>query len=215
MSEQNIMDSLPFYNLTPIEYFDIILNQNDVVRNLMCNTEFMDFLHKSLPNQINEGINCKFWNEYSFNQDLKKFDPKLAILHLNICSFNKHCLELNNLLQCMDVDFSIIALTEIGKCNIENCAGFLKNHELYYDPSTLKFGGAALLINKQVEVVGIRQDLDIKKYGEPITNIIENIWVECKHKNLNKNIIVGVIYRHPNSAITEFTNLLDKILHTT
>ena len=113
----------------------------------------------------------------------------------------------------MDINFDVIALTEIGKCNVDNCAGFFENYVMYHDPSILKMGGAAVLIHENIELIDIRNDLDIKKYGELKDSTIENIWLECKHQGIERNIVIGVIYRHPNSAISEFTILLEQVLH--
>ena len=53
----------------------------------------------------------------------------------------------------------------------------------------------------------------MKLYGDIDHTVIENIWVECKSKNLDRNVVIGCIYRHPNSSVLEFTSLLERLLH--
>ena len=72
MSVSNLMELLPFYGLTPVEYIDTVFSFDNMVRNILCNEALVEYLRKSLPQQISEGINCKLWNEQSFNQECRK-----------------------------------------------------------------------------------------------------------------------------------------------
>ncbi len=42
--------------------------------------------------------------------------------------------------------------------------------------------------------------------------MVENKWLEIKVHNINKNIVISVIYRHPKGKVDLFTSHLDKTL---
>ncbi len=51
----------------------------------------------------------------------------MSILHHNIRSMNKNFSQLIGLLLNIDIDFNIIALSEVGQINFENIANLLKS----------------------------------------------------------------------------------------
>ncbi len=73
------------------------------------------------------------------------------------------------------------------------------SYQIYFEPSTSNFGGAALLAKDNIEIIAIRDDLKLQNSGQ--TYRIENIWIECQKLGSKTNVIVGVIYRHPKFNI--------------
>ena len=78
----------------------------------------MQHLKNSVPEQMYDTINCKYYNEESLKNATRNLKTKVSLYPQNIRSLNKHCLELITFLECLETDFDFIGLTEIGKCNI-------------------------------------------------------------------------------------------------
>ncbi len=119
-----------------------------MIENVITSHNLMSWLNNSLPTQRCKNINCKYYHTDHFNQTFHKFKPKFSLFHHNIRSLNKHRIELQMLLSSLNVDFQVIALTEIGKINAENHSKFFKDYHFYHDPSTKKCGGVGLLIKR-------------------------------------------------------------------
>ncbi len=44
----------------------------------------------------------------------------------------------------LDIEFDVIGLTELGKINQANQAGYFNQYDLYHDPSDTKCGGTGV-----------------------------------------------------------------------
>ena len=122
-----LLNNMPFSNITNIELTTEFQSVTERTRQKLDQCNLNDYLCKNLSKEISENIDCKYYNESSFNQLLKTCNPELSILHLNIRSLNKHRAKLTSFLETLDKEFDIIALTEIGKLNIENNLAFFEN----------------------------------------------------------------------------------------
>ncbi len=73
------------------------------------------FFYQSLPDQLNSGnySTGKYYTEDEVNNIMQKETPHLSILHHNIRSMNQYFSQLMGLLLNIDIDFDIIALSEI------------------------------------------------------------------------------------------------------
>ncbi len=128
-----------------------------------------------------------------------------SLYHQNVRSFNKHHDELNEFLDCLNVDFSVIALTEtwISDQTFQNLAIFQRNnYKLELNCRGSRGGG-----------VGAYIDLNL---NYKILNInipdSESLWFQFKLNNVD--IVLGIIYRP--STITnshEFLVGLDRVLY--
>ena len=67
MKGDSILQHLPYYNLTPVEFLDTIssIKQSVSTRNNMNN--FLEKLQETLPENIFNNINCKYYCEESLN----------------------------------------------------------------------------------------------------------------------------------------------------
>ncbi len=132
---------------------------------------------------------------------------------MNIRSLCKHRLELQVLLQQVGTPFDIIALSEIGRNNLKNCATFFHEYEFFFHSPTSKCGGTALFIRKGIEIKTERNDLKLQESHNSDCNYgVENNWVEIKLKEFKSNIIIGCVYRHPKGKISVFQDQLEKSL---
>ena len=133
----------------------------------------------------------------------------LLMLQLNIRSILAHQHELNQLVCTLEkwnskIDMLLICETFLSK-NIENMVKILGYTYISNCQKERKGGGVCILIrdgipNKQ------RTDLDIFTEGET-----ESVFIEVLSKN-GKKLIVGSMYRPPNTGIEQFSNNLEEIV---
>ena len=116
---------------------------------------------------------------------------KFSLLHLNIRSISNKFDSLKNLI-------NTIGLTETW-LNENNKDCFTMNNYEYFGFNRLekRGGGVCLYVSKELEYK-IRNDLT-KNIGD----MIETKFIEIVNNN-GKNIIVGAIYRPPNSYFATF-----------
>ncbi len=115
-------------------------------------------LQNYVPECIYNGINCKYYNENSILQTYTQNKPTFSLLHFNIKSLNKHRTEFQAFLDTININFDVLALTELVNTNVESSATFFENYQLYYDPATTNFGGAGFLLHNDVKVLSERDD---------------------------------------------------------
>ena len=110
-------------------------------------------------------------------------------MHLNIRGIPKNIDKLSNYLTLIDLQFSIIALSETWLNN--------ETSEIYELPEYRKGGG----VSKEINIM---------------TEHIECLFVEVKSqfKKHKKKILVGVVYRPPNTNINVFTEQIINTIHT-
>lgn len=163
-----------------------------------------------LNNEHWEKLCCQYFNEESFNNKCKldnnNIEP-LSFIHLNIRSAPKNLSNLESYLENLNIKFSLIGITEtwINKHNagLYNINGYIQYEN--YRPKK-KGGGVSLYVKKQFQS-SIMHNVSI------INNDIETIFCEIgKDTNVDKSIVVGVIYRPPKSCITSFLECLNTIL---
>ena len=198
------LSELPFHSLNNYELRNTIQVANNRLKEILAKGNLLNYIHRTTHSSIRENINCSYYYEDNLNNLMNKTDYNVSLLHLNIRSLDKHNTELMALINSTDKMFDIIALTEIGKKNIENRAGLYKDsYNLVYEMPDSNFGGAAFLIRKEINFK-LRNDLTMNSPD------YENIWVEINKDG--KTIILGCIYRHPSSDIKAFTDALENNL---
>ncbi len=137
----------------------------------------------------------------------------LFLFHTNVASLNKNQGKIEELFMDQQKMPDIIGVTEtkltVNK-DIPNNIG-LKNYNFEHCPTMLASGGAGIFIANNLEYE-IRNDLQLH------IERCEDIWVNVNLKKYSKkctenNLVVGVIYRHPGSQITEFENKICSIVN--
>ena len=149
---------------------------------------------------------------YYLPEDFKKIienenmHEKFSLLHLNIRSISNKFDSLKNLINTLNIPFQIIGLTETW-LNENNKDCFTMNNYEYFGSNRLekRGGGVCLYVSKELEYK-IRNDLT-----KNIEDMIETKFIEIVNNN-GKNIIVGVIYRPPNSYFATFESTMNTIL---
>lgn len=158
---------------------------------------------------------CEYYTEDNFNTmcTRTKFNGSsgLSLLHLNIRSCQKNFSDFEVYLDSLNVTFPFIGLSETW-INDNNLS--YVNHDGYTVLSNHRKervgGGVALLFKQDIPYIA-RPDLEIS------SRIIESLFIEVD-KNIfktNKNLLIGVIYRPPDTNLNDFNDifldLLDKM----
>ena len=142
-----------------------------------------------------------------------KFQAKklFSIFHLNIHSLQFHIEDLKIILELLDFDFDIIAISETKLINgVQPKIDInLSDYNFEDTPTDSSKGGTAIYISKKHSYKP-RKDLNIYKSKE-----LESTFIEIISPN-QTNTIIGCIYKHPNMSQTEFTDdfmkpLLNKV----
>ena len=123
-----------------------------------------------------------------------------SLFHVNACSLNKNFHDLQHLLSCTKTKFDIKTVTETRitkQVSLLNNLD-LNNYSFEFNPTETSAGGTLLYIANHLSYK-CRNDLNIYKKNE-----------------LESNITVGVIYRHPFMDLADFNcNYLNKLLENT
>ena len=156
-------------------------------------------------------VNSIYYDLTEFNQiELDNKSSSFGFIHLNIASLQKYFDDLDLLLSQVNHSFDIIGITEH---KLNNDAPFSNFDLPGYSPflfaaTETTHGGAGFFLRNNLNYT-LRDDLCFNSAGN-----FESIFVEIEFQK--KNLVVGCIYRHPNSkiSIVDFTtNHLEPILH--
>ena len=129
--------------------------------------------------------------------------PKsFSVLNCNIRSLNANFDHLTQMLADLRLPFSLIGLTEtwINNYSDHSMACHLPGYTFISQPTKMRSGGIGAFIHNGINF-HIRDDLSSS------IDECEMLWVEIENKS-SKNILCGIIYRHPNSNLDLFLNKL-------
>ena len=155
---------------------------------------------------------------YADIHDFHKIKQKLpkkacfSLLHTNIQSLNHNFEQLEILINSLEFNFDIIALSEVW-CPDEKLTfnpGILKGYHSYIGTkgSSLK-SGCGMYIKDSLKTVE-RKDLSVKFCDND--NEFQSFWIEIYNKK-SANILVGSFYRHPKMDSDDtFNNSLSETL---
>ena len=110
-------------------------------------------------------------------------------------------------------DKIIIVISEIGKWNIDFFKSILKGYSFYVDlPAHGNYGGVGIFVKSFITCTFL-PDLKLIMPNPPAhKNILEDVWLEVI-KN-DEKYIIGGIYRHPNTDVKLFTEIMENRLDT-
>ena len=83
----------------------------------------------------------------------------------------------------------------------------LRNYNFVHCDSLSNAGGVGLYISSSLSY----SKIDEHSWA---TFHSESLFVEIKSENTTKNLVIGVIYRHPSSSLTDFQNQFTQTLHS-
>ena len=158
----------------------------------------------------NGNLNCDYYFEDTFRCKFdKKDESRLSLFHLNVKSIPKHYDEMELYLKSLEFKFSFIGLTEtwldIDKEEFYDLNGYTSVNRYRKDR---KGGGVSLHILQGI-AFALRNDLDY------VDSEMETVFIEIDKSifNTGANIVIGVIYRMPNSSVDVFNDRISDILN--
>jgi Txe/YoeB family toxin of Txe-Axe toxin-antitoxin module len=223
----------PFNNIeNEIEFRCIVSNNNVDSEFLEANNYLLNYFPSDL-NDINNDIlteeydpeinyynaltcefleNCKYYNSDSFNIKIGNCQSTFSIISMNIRSASKNLDEFLSFLHILNHSFSFIGLVEtwFTKENVETFSIGGYSHE-FLCRENKRGGGISLFISNKILNYKIRTDLS------KINENYECLFVEVDKSVFKtpKNVIVGLLYRMPNTDINIFNDDIEKIYSET
>src|SRR3989442_991414 len=196
-----MLSSLPFYILDYQNFLAAIHDPDLSDNESKC---LKDILSDISDKKFYDNLNTENISLDNFNNIFCRQKHDLRFLHINIHSLNSKLDEFLHLINSLDITFDVICLTEIWSTNVNFFSCILPDYEFNYDlPKSGIVGGMGVFTHKSLKIK-IRNDLYIKSTSN---NTIENIWMVVSKSN--KKFVIGCLYRHPNSFISEFCQLMD------
>ena len=161
--------------------------------------------------QYTHGAKCDYYLEDQFISKVveKKQCNQLSFFHLNVKSIPKHFDELEMYINSLKLEFTIIALTETwldeSKQDLYNIP---KYNCINRFRKQRRGGGVSLYIRNDIKYMS-RPDLEYFD-GE-----MESLFIEIDKNvfNLASNVVVGVIYRMPNTCMEIFNDRMSDIMN--
>ena len=155
--------------------------------------------------------NCDYYTEPSFAKkciQLNISENCFSLMHCNIRSMAKNLNDFEQYLQCLNLRFKVVTFSEtwLTHANYEcfNICGYNIENQFRSDKSG---GGVSICVSHEIEYT-LRNEFNF------CNEYIESLFIEIPKSefNFDKNIIVGTVYRPPNTEIEEFIKYLDDIL---
>ena len=227
-------DALPFINIVDDDdYLCIVrenlyqigdarideLNSNTFLLNELTEMDDIDLNDPLLGNDPDihfyqsDNILSKPSNYYNTDTFCDKFkyiiddknDSCLSLFHLNIRSIPQNLSKLTAYLCMLPLDFSIIGISEswLTESN-KDCYQISGYNSEHLCRKTKRGGGVSILIKTNVKYKR-REDLDI------MNDNAEAIFIEIKREEFNtkKDMIIGVVYRPPNTDLQNFMDTMN------
>ena len=160
-------------------------------------------------NELDENLNpipVKYYLSSQFNESTDNtVATNLSMIHFNARSMFQNFDQIHTYLSTIKHRFSLIGISETW-INSSSPAPFsLEGYEfIHVDRPTGRGGGVGLFV---------REDITFKicEFTEQCDGV-DSLCIEINCKS-SKNIIVGIIYRQPKSAISAFTPFFEKLIN--
>ena len=208
--------ALPFRSISDFEMTTLQNSYRSSILEKFENNGFIKFFKKhrtDVPEFINPSRTKQYYDIDELNDKSQSRNLSLDLCHLNIRRISKNKGKLMALLSVIDKPFDVIALSEIG----DNANSFLnENFDSNYKivqpdlPTNNKYGGTAILVNKNIKDITLRDDLKINKTCNCTKCATESTWIEFSKNNCK--FIVCCIYRHVNGNVQHFNTALQASL---
>ena len=153
--------------------------------------------HAFIPDNLFDDIHdSRYYTPLEFNNTISYNPDNISLLHLNSRSLNRNFEHFENLLHSINnFKFSIIGITETWLHENSPDLFNLPNYKLLRADRKGRRGGVVAFY--------ISQDLKFKIRSDIKLTQVESLFIEIDNSNL-KNIVVGVIYRPPDSNFDSF-----------
>ena len=182
------------------------------------NVDHMDaFLEENDPdvNYFNDirmnMLSSNYFLEDSFNNKCTQLsiqDSCFSITHANVRSVHKNLSKLEEYLFNLKVRFSVIALSETWLSESNSSLYAINGYSGVNNPRTNRKGGGVALHIRNDILFNVREDLMVSN------DVLETCFIQID-KTVYKtehDIIVGVVYRPPNTNVSLFNEHLSQLL---
>ena len=167
--------------------------------------------HDSIDPDLNFTGNYTLYNDHYI--DVNNIDHFLQtpttyglnVTHINCCSLSKNFGALKNLLNSVATKLPTIALSETWLTKTNESIFQLPGYSFVLQSREKKIGGGVAIYIDNTYTFHLRNDLIIS------SDVLESIFVEVERAKA-ANIIIGCIYRHPNTYVMDFNSQLTKLL---
>jgi hypothetical protein len=197
-------DKFNYDDFNPFDWNDNNLNEPLFDRN----PDMQFYNDTSLMQNLS---NCNYYLTDKFHkttEDLSIDDGAFSLFHLNIRSSSKNFSELESFLEVIQFKFTVIGITEswLSDTNAD-CFGIEGYQHIYACRKHRRGGGLSMYIQNGY-TVNCRHDLDI------MNESLEVMFVELLkgETGLEKNAIIGLVYRPPNQDVNIFVDTITEKL---
>ena len=148
----------------------------------------------------------KYYTPQEFISNFDLAPETFSLLHINSRSLNKNYDNFETFLYSLNnFPFSVIGITETWLHSVSPNLFNLQNYQMIRNDRTgRRGGGVAFYIQDQLQFK-VRYDLSLKES--------ESLFIEIQNSK-EKNIIIGLIYRPPNTQIDSFYGDLESVFDT-
>ena len=199
----------PFYSLTNSDLNSLLTPYCLKISEI--NSDLKQLVNNLFPDVCQNDCSFGYYSSVQLNDIVNKFKTNtrtLKVFHVNIRSLNCKYLKLIEFLTVCSFQFDIIVLSEIWSSNIVYMQNILVGYTFFYKISTVcKAGGVGIFVKNDLNP---KLKNSLSDIGKNDTHL-EHIWIEFTIKS--KKYCVGGFYRHPNTPVNSFTDILAKILH--
>ena len=163
-------------------------------------------------NHCNPSANgSDYYLENSFNKKITQMNIKqgcVSMIHLNIRSVSKNLDKLESFLANLNHEFPIVALSETWLKSYNESLYSLNDYQSEHNIRTNKGGGGVSIFIKNGIEYCERPDLKIQDKN------LETLFIEIQKGQLGNesSIIIGVIYRPPDTNVDTVNDLLSDVL---
>ena len=175
-----------------------IITSNELNMFLTESNDLSNTFNETQPVEFPHVINSQYYDKHSFNQIKPALSSTLGILHTNLVSINKYHDDLSTVLTLLKSEIHVIGISghKIHKNDTNNNTNIKLEgyHPFVFDPTETSHGGTGFFIKDSL-VFKRRDDLKFNSSSSHESTFIEIILPN------KKNIILGCIYRHPNSKV--------------
>jgi len=203
-------NNIDFDKLTRLKLniFDTNIKDNVNIPSFVQDPDNNCNLYKQLSNELTNV--CDYHIIENFALKAKKFSSQeLSIMHHNVRSLPSHSEEFVLYLKSMVYPFKIIGLSETWlKPSNHELYNFDGYHSLHKTRINRNGGGVSLLVDNSVKYVE-RND-----FACLIEDVAESVFIEIDKTvfKTEKKLIIGEIYKPPNSCIESFTLKVECLL---
>ena len=150
---------------------------------------------------------CDYYLEHSLRKKIDELgitDDCFSLFHLNVRSVAKNLTALQNYLECLRFKFMIIGVTETWLNNANVDVYSIDGYQHISACRENRRGGGLSMFVKWGLTVKVRHELQI------MTDFVEAIFIELKKEQtgLNKDAVIGLVYRPPNKDLSLFINAM-------